>query len=79
LEARDEEVIALEHCRGPLSWLANNARTQGALSRERIDRIMAESGNNKSLAARKLGVHRATLYRALDRGANSESAASPRV
>jgi DNA-binding NtrC family response regulator len=67
IEADGAPEITFEHCRGNLAWLAGRRRNVVDLSDANIERVMAETGNNKSAAARKLGVHRTTLLRALRR------------
>lgn len=59
--------ITFAHCTGALAWLARARTEKGTLRAASAKRAIADCGNNKSLAARTLGVNRATLYRALDR------------
>jgi ActR/RegA family two-component response regulator len=36
--------------------------TLAEIERDQIQRVLQECGHNKSLAARRLGLHRSTLY-----------------
>ncbi|SHG82124.1 sigma-54-dependent Fis family transcriptional regulator [Pollutimonas bauzanensis] len=47
------------------------------ISDQTIERVIAESSHNISLAARKLGVHRSTLYRYLGRASARHAARRP--
>ena len=67
IEADGADEICFDHCRGSLAWLADHRGSGVDLSDRSIERAMAEAGNNKSLAARILRVHRTTLHRALRR------------
>lgn len=67
VEADGAEEITAEHCRGHLRWLADLCGKSHELSDAAIASAMAASDNNKSAAARTLGVHRTTLHRALNR------------
>ncbi len=67
IEADDADEITVEHCKGSLTWLAELCGEPQELSDVSIARAMAATGNNKSAAARMLGVHRTTVHRALNR------------
>ncbi len=61
---------------------ARRAAASGTLQdveRQRIAEVLREAGGNKKLAARRLGIHRSTLYAKLRRyGLDREEAADPR-
>ncbi len=65
LDADGAPRITFAHCTGALAWLGHARTEKSVLSTARIKQALGECRNNKSLAARKLGVHRTTLYRAL--------------
>ena len=67
IEADGADEITAEHCRGCLTWLADLCGEPHESTDVRVERAMAATGNNKSAAARTLGVHRTTVHRALKR------------
>lgn len=64
LEAEESNTIHLDHCRGSLAFLAT-ARCAQELTAHDVEIALANSGNNVSQAASKLGVARTTVYRKL--------------
>ena len=63
LEAQGAPELLFDHCRGPLVYLQRIRGSDHPPSLEEIDRAMAEANDNVSLAARRLGIDRTTLYR----------------
>ncbi|MFO0548814.1 MAG: sigma-54-dependent Fis family transcriptional regulator [Polyangiaceae bacterium] len=66
-EPRTPGLVEVEHLPAfePRSSERGEARTRGEIVREAIDRALEEANGNVSEAARKLGVGRGTIYRAL--------------
>lgn len=63
VEAEGASELTLEHCRGPLAYLAESQRDPEGPSLEQIDAAMTRSNQNATQAARLLGIDRTTLYR----------------
>ncbi|HEY2849486.1 MAG TPA: sigma 54-interacting transcriptional regulator [Gemmatimonadaceae bacterium] len=67
IEAGDSDEITFEHCPDTMSWLSDLQGSAGPLSGPRLEQALAETNNNKTLAARKLGKSRSAVQRALRR------------
>lgn len=74
IDAEGAAEITVAHCDDDLAVLADRARDEeskkrggGRLTRERLSDVMARVNNNKSEAARVLGVDRTTVHRTLRR------------
>ncbi len=67
LDAGNATTITFDHCCDALHWLADLGGLGGPLTPERVAQVLAESENNVTHAAHKLGVSRATLHRFLKR------------
>jgi DNA-binding NtrC family response regulator len=67
IEAEGAAEITFSHCPEMLRWLSDLQSDATPLSGPRIERAMVEARNNKTMAARALGIDRSTLHRALKR------------
>ena len=63
--ARRAPVVTLAHCRGDLAYLANLGRARQRPDRSTMIAALKRSSNNKSAAARLVGVSRSTFLREL--------------
>jgi DNA-binding NtrC family response regulator len=75
VEADGAPELVVDHCRGPLEYLAASQRDPNGPTLEQINEALSRSDNNTTQAARALGIDRTTLYRRKRRLKGDTSAA----